>query len=83
MAEGVSKRQAARGDGSALQWTGRTPGNKVVNFTSGDGPEGPDGIRPGRLLPVMIERVLAHSLRGVHAAGASPGRPEREAGHDA
>jgi tRNA-2-methylthio-N6-dimethylallyladenosine synthase len=83
MVEGVSKRQASRGGGSAPQWTGRTPGNKVVNFTSGDGPGGSGGIRPGRLVPVRIERVLAHSLRGVHAAETAPGRPEREAGHDA
>ncbi len=83
MAEGVSKRQATRGGGSAPQWTGRTPGNKVVNFTSGDGPGGSGGIRPGRLVPVLIERVLAHSLRGVHVAEAAPARPEREADHDA
>ena len=83
MAEGVSKRQTTRGGGSAPQWTGRTAGNKVVNFTSGAGPEGSDGIRPGRMVPVLIERVLAHSLRGVHVVQPVPGRLKREADHDA
>jgi tRNA-2-methylthio-N6-dimethylallyladenosine synthase len=83
MVEGLSKRQASRGGDSAPQWTGRTPGNKVVNFTAGGGPGNSGSFRPGRLVPVRIERVLAHSLRGVHAAETAPGRPEREAGHDA
>jgi tRNA-2-methylthio-N6-dimethylallyladenosine synthase len=78
MAEGFSKRQAAGGEGeSSAQWTGRTPGNKVVNFDVDDAPAGSGDIRPGRLVPVRIERVLAHSLRGVRVGGTATDRPER------
>jgi tRNA-2-methylthio-N6-dimethylallyladenosine synthase len=84
MAEGMSKRQATRGgNGSVPQWTGRTPANKVVNFSAADGSGGAGDIRPGRLVPVRIERVLAHSLRGAQVGGPAPGRPEREADHAA
>jgi tRNA-2-methylthio-N6-dimethylallyladenosine synthase len=84
MAEGFSKRQAAGGEGeSSAQWTGRTPGNKVVNFDVDDAPAGSGDIRPGRLVPVRIERVLAHSLRGVRVGGTATDRPEREADHAA
>ena len=84
MAEGFSKRQAAGDEGeSSAQWTGRTPGNKVVNFDVDDAPAGSGDIRPGRLVPVRIERVLAHSLRGVRVGGTATDRPEREADHAA
>ena len=84
MAEGFSKRQAAGGEReSSAQWTGRTPGNKVVNFDVDDAPAGSGDIRPGRLVPVRIERVLAHSLRGVRVGGTATDRPEREADHAA
>ncbi len=84
MAEGMSKRQATRGgNGSVPQWTGRTPANKVVNFSAADGSGGAGDIRPGRLVPVRIERVLAHSLRGAQVGGPAPVRPEREADHAA
>ena len=84
MAEGFSKRQASGGEGeSSAQWTGRTPGNKVVNFDVDDAPAGSGDIRPGRLVPVRIERVLAHSLRGVRVGGTATDRPEREADHAA
>jgi tRNA-2-methylthio-N6-dimethylallyladenosine synthase len=84
MAEGFSKRQAAGGErASSAQWTGRTPGNKVVNFDVDDAPAGSGDIRPGRLVPVCIERVLAHSLRGVRVGGTATDRPEREADHAA
>jgi tRNA-2-methylthio-N6-dimethylallyladenosine synthase len=66
LTEGFSKRpvagSAARGPGK--QWTGRTPGNKIVHFCEAGPCAGADLIRPGRLVPVRIERALAHSLWG-------------------
>jgi tRNA-2-methylthio-N6-dimethylallyladenosine synthase len=84
LVEGPSKRPGsdAGSDGSSAQWTGRTPGNRVVNFHVEVGPAGGGDIRPGHVVPVRIERGLAHSLRGV-AAGPGTGRPEREADHAA
>jgi tRNA-2-methylthio-N6-dimethylallyladenosine synthase len=73
LVEGYSKRPAAAAAGSAKQWTGRTRGNKIVHFihTGSDADAG--FIRPGRLVPVRIERGLAHSLWGClerpHACG--------------
>jgi tRNA-2-methylthio-N6-dimethylallyladenosine synthase len=51
MVEGESK----NGDG---QWSGRTPGNIIVNF------HGP-ALSPGQLVEVKITEGLLHSLRGV------------------
>ncbi|ADH85507.1 tRNA (N6-isopentenyl adenosine(37)-C2)-methylthiotransferase MiaB [Desulfurivibrio alkaliphilus] len=51
MVEGRSKNS----DG---QWSGRTPTNRIVNFT------GPDSLRPGELVDVYLEEACRHSLRG-------------------
>lgn len=84
LVEGLSKRPAgdAGSEGASPQWTGRTPGNRVVNFHVEVGPADAGDIRPGHVVPVRIERGLAHSLRGV-AAGPATGLPEREANHAA
>jgi tRNA-2-methylthio-N6-dimethylallyladenosine synthase len=84
LVEGESKRQAAGtgADDCPVQWTGRTRGNKIVNFHCNPGSSGPGPVRPGRLLRVRIERALAHSLRGVHEddEGAAPG-PKGDMNH--
>jgi tRNA-2-methylthio-N6-dimethylallyladenosine synthase len=66
LAEGFSKRKgrAPGAPGVAPQWTGRTPGNKVVNFHR-DGRRGGRPPAPGELIAVRIERALPHSLLGV------------------
>jgi tRNA-2-methylthio-N6-dimethylallyladenosine synthase len=51
MVEGESK----NGDG---QWSGRTPGNIIVNF------HGP-ALSPGQVVEVKITEGLRHSLRGI------------------
>ena len=51
MVEGESK----NGDG---QWSGRTPGNIIVNF------HGP-ALSPGQVVEVKITEGLLHSLRGI------------------
>jgi tRNA-2-methylthio-N6-dimethylallyladenosine synthase len=51
MVEGESR----TGDG---QWSGRTATNHIVNFT------GPDLLKPGETLNVLIEEDCQHSLRG-------------------
>ncbi|MGE5255985.1 MAG: tRNA (N6-isopentenyl adenosine(37)-C2)-methylthiotransferase MiaB [Hyphomicrobiales bacterium] len=86
LVEGFSKKQAPGGgpEGSPPQWTGRTPGNKVVNFRCSTGPSGIREARAGQLIPVRIEKALAHSLWGVLDEGSTAvGRPGREVGHAA
>ena len=41
-------------------WTGRTSGNKIVNFIPGAS----TSCRPGQLVDVTVERAMAHSLWG-------------------
>jgi tRNA-2-methylthio-N6-dimethylallyladenosine synthase len=86
LVEGFSKQQASRGrsEGPRVQWTGRSPGNKVVNFDGCAGAAGPRAVRAGQLVSVRIERALAHSLFGALDEGeAAQGRPRREVGHAA
>jgi tRNA-2-methylthio-N6-dimethylallyladenosine synthase len=86
LTEGFSKKQApGRGpEDYPAQWTGRSPGNKVVNFSCSAGPSGVQEARPGQLVPVRIERALAHSLWGVlDESSTAVGRPGREVGHAA
>lgn len=66
LTEGRSKRPAA---GAAdrdprMQWTGRTPGNKIVHFFGADSGACSDSVRPGLVARIRIERALAHSLWG-------------------
>ena len=74
LVEGSSKKQA-KGSRDYLddqmQWTGRTGGNKIVNFSTGDGPDGKSNIRVGTMQTVRIERAFAHSLRGRLLSGNS------------
>jgi tRNA-2-methylthio-N6-dimethylallyladenosine synthase len=69
LVEGASKRCDAGGPdpGDGIQWTGRTSGNKVVNFSL---PPSADvsSLEAGRLCRVRIEAAFAHSLLGVWAA---------------
>lgn len=65
LVEGTSRRFAidAEAGDEPVQWTGRTDGNKVVNFTV----EGEMAIKDdltGRLVPVKITGGFAHSIRG-------------------
>ncbi|MBI5578817.1 MAG: tRNA (N6-isopentenyl adenosine(37)-C2)-methylthiotransferase MiaB [Deltaproteobacteria bacterium] len=66
LAEGVSKKQTGgfAAERSAVQWTGRTPGNKIVNFHVGGGPDTFGTASAGTLVQVRIEKALAHSLWG-------------------
>jgi tRNA-2-methylthio-N6-dimethylallyladenosine synthase len=74
MADGTSKRPAAAAAGSGKQWTGRTRGNKIVHFIDAGSDADADRIRPGRMVPIRIERALAHSLWGrLERPDASPG----------
>lgn len=79
MAEGYSKRPAADAEGSRKQWTGRTRGNKIVHFIDAGLHADAALIPPGRMVPVRIERALAHSLWGrlerSDASSASSGPP--------
>lgn len=46
-------------------WMGRTGGNKIVHFRQeGTPPDAANQILTGRIMPIMIERAMAHSLWG-------------------
>ena len=67
LAEGFSKKQSGRGldSGShAVQWTGRTSTNRIVNFFQNDNPESCGDIFPGKPVSIRIEKAFHHSLWG-------------------
>jgi len=65
LVEGHSKK-------SELEWTGRTPCNRVVNFT------GPADVTVGQLVLVEIEKAFSHSLKGRAIKNDSVWRNARE-----
>lgn len=75
MVEGGSTRPGlAESVDEGPQWSGRTPGNKIVNFSlGGDAPPAPPP-RVGEMVAVSIEKAFSHSLRG--------GLVRRERSHD-
>ena len=56
---GLAENQAVR-----QQWSGRTPGNKIVNFDQDKDCSGSHAVRAGRLAGVRIEKAFSHSLWG-------------------
>jgi len=67
LAEGISKRQSSGNlnqPHQAVQWTGRTSTNKIVNFSYGGSPGSCDDMAPGQLVSVKIEKAYSHSLWG-------------------
>jgi tRNA-2-methylthio-N6-dimethylallyladenosine synthase len=67
IAEGISKKQSSGSldqPDQAVQWTGRTSTNKIVNFYHGDIPGSPINIFPGKMVHVKIDKAYAHSLWG-------------------
>jgi tRNA-2-methylthio-N6-dimethylallyladenosine synthase len=85
LTEGVSKKQVAgsSAERSSVQWTGRTSGNKIVNFVSG-GLSTCGMASAGTLVQVRIEKALAHSLWGVSEnAGLAAGGLKGDACHAA
>jgi tRNA-2-methylthio-N6-dimethylallyladenosine synthase len=86
LAEGVSKKQAGgpAAESSVVQWTGRTPGNKIVNFNISGGSATFETASAGMLVRVRIEKALAHSLWGApENAGLAAGGPKGDACHAA
>ena len=67
LVEGPARRNRAAAAGT--QWTGRTPENRIVNFTAA--PPSPR-IAPGMTVRVAIAEALAHSLRGSALPPATP-----------
>ncbi len=61
LVEGHSKKES-----SAVQWTGRTSTNKIVNFIQND--QG-DQILTGKMIKIRIEKALPHSLWGEISVG--------------
>ena len=65
LVEGLSTRPGlGGGHASHQQWSGRTPGNKIVNFDQAADGAGRVSVRPGRMVGVRIEKAYAHSLWG-------------------
>ncbi len=68
LVEGLSRKQPGRlkpDTQPIIQWSGRTEGNKIVNFNWTEDREiaAPD-IKTGQLVDVRIKRALSHSLLG-------------------
>ena len=84
LTEGVSKKQVA-GFGMKplpVQWTGRSPGNKVVNFYANAGHCNFQPVQAGQLVQVRIESASAHSLRGIlEAQETAADGPKGETSH--
>jgi tRNA-2-methylthio-N6-dimethylallyladenosine synthase len=67
LVEGYSKQQTSESRGrvlDAVQWTGRTSGNKIVNFVQNSVSCVDTGIEVGGMVRVRIERTFPHSLWG-------------------
>ena len=67
LVEGISKKQASGSsvsDDGPFEWTGRTSGNKIVNFSQDEDLRRSNSIAPGQLVDVKIEKAYAHSLWG-------------------
>jgi tRNA-2-methylthio-N6-dimethylallyladenosine synthase len=70
LVEGLSKKMFPIADqtgdqkGTDVQWNGRTPSNRIVNFEKGPRFRQFDGDLTGRLVRVNIQVAYAHSLRG-------------------
>lgn len=91
LVDGLSKHMGQGNDGDAsqpdgaattmedtLQWSGRTATNKIVHFATEARNESPNQWLTGRMLPIMIERAMPHSLWGrlVPQPGDSVGKGE-------
>jgi tRNA-2-methylthio-N6-dimethylallyladenosine synthase len=75
MVEGGSTRPGlAESVDEGPQWSGRTPGNKIVNFSLGGDATPAPPPRVGEMVDVSIEKAFSHSLRG--------GLVRRERSHD-
>jgi tRNA-2-methylthio-N6-dimethylallyladenosine synthase len=65
MVEGGSTRPGlAESVDEGPQWSGRTPGNKIVNFSLGGDATPAPPPRVGAMVDVSIEKAFSHSLRG-------------------
>jgi len=73
LVEGGSRRPGladARDEGS--QWTGRTPGNKIVNFSWLPDTVADEDVPIGGLVDVEIRKAFSHSLQGCLVRGNTP-----------
>jgi len=67
LTEGFSKKQTAGSLNQAtpaVQWTGRTTTNKIVNFYDDHDSAALNNMAPGQLVDVNIEKAYSHSLWG-------------------
>lgn len=73
LVEGGSRRPGladARHEG--IQWTGRTPGNKIVNFSWIPDTVTGEEVPIGGLVDVEIRKAFSHSLQGCLVRGNTP-----------
>jgi tRNA-2-methylthio-N6-dimethylallyladenosine synthase len=67
LAEGFSKRPSSGNlnqPHQAVQWTGRTSTNKIVNFYHDGNSKSCVDLSPGLLVDIKIEKAYSHSLWG-------------------
>jgi tRNA-2-methylthio-N6-dimethylallyladenosine synthase len=57
---------------SEIQWTGRTSGNKIVNFVPPADSSCSDSLKVGNIVNVRIEKALPNSILGVMVADQTP-----------
>ena len=80
LVEGASKKQAKGIQDFSVdqvQWTGRTSGNKIVNFVTNGGPDKPNVNCIGTIQAVSIKCAFAHSLWGRVLTGSSDQSPAK------
>jgi len=73
LTDGLSKKQVSgepQSTDQALQWTGRTITNKIVNFFVDEAPANTESLS-GKLIDVRIDKAYSHSLFG-KAISAAP-----------
>ena len=74
LVDGFSKKRVSAGvvaSAEGMQWSGRTSGNKIVNFVHEAGRLPGNVVEAGDLIDIRIERALAHSLWGRTVGGGS------------
>ncbi len=66
LVDGLSKKQSCidSEERYSIQWTGRIPSNRIVNFTQNGNFNSRHEVLTGKMVKVVIEKAFSHSLYG-------------------